>query len=263
MAETGGVSRAERGTPVAGSDAAPRPTLLPWLALLVAFSPVIVDLAGHQLANPWARYALWFPLLLALCIGARSGPVPARRVGALLLGAGLALELFGVFAGAVRLGRPGLVLGAIGTGLCFGLARPRELLLAIFAIPVPAALMRAVSPALPEALLAVATLPLDSDGGLGLGFADSGLPLVALLAGLSWYHSLRARLPWPRAVARAALWALLGLPLQVAILAVAAAGLTLGIDAATAWPLHASWLLVAPIGIAASGIALRADREPA
>ena len=39
-----------------------------WLGLVGAFSPVVVDLLRHCVAEPWSRYALVFVPMLAVCI---------------------------------------------------------------------------------------------------------------------------------------------------------------------------------------------------
>jgi hypothetical protein len=95
-------------------------TLLLVVAPIVAFSPVLVELAGHMRAEAWARYALVFAPLVAIVL-ARDTPATPRRDGLLLLGLALAVELFCLVGHTTRLARPAFALAIIG--LCRALGR--------------------------------------------------------------------------------------------------------------------------------------------
>ena len=100
-----------------------------WLALIICFSPVLVDLARHLVAEPWALYVLLFPPLLARCAVCEGPDARSVRMGAVLLALSLAVELVAVGGGLVRLGRLGLPLGVIGVSRAFGLLSLRTALL--------------------------------------------------------------------------------------------------------------------------------------
>ena len=181
---------------------------LAWVGLGVAFSPILADLAGHLLIAPWPRYAMLFPILFLLAVRDDPGATSARRFGLALVGVGLAIELLAIMAGAVRFGRVGLGIAAFGLCRAFGHASPRVAALLLFAIPLPAAVMMSVSPALETALLALAapvvmpvtpgltiegtTATASAGVTLVVGTFRSGLALAPLLVGLFWYASLGA-----------------------------------------------------------------------
>jgi hypothetical protein len=215
-----------------------------WLALATCFSPVLVDLAWHLAAEPWALYVLVFPPLLARCALREQPGAPSVRTGAALLAIGLVIELVAVGGGVVRLGRLGLPLAAIGLGRAFGLLSPRAALFSLWWVPVPQAVISLPSPALETAWLQVAAWPLNllgadvavenalartGAGELALSAPAGGLPLAALLSGLGWYFSARLGAKLSRCARRAATWAVLAFPIQVAAVALAVTGLVLGV----------------------------------
>lgn len=222
--------------------------VLLWLALGICFSPVLTDLARHLAAEPWARYVLLFPLLLARCARRERWDASSARMGAALLVIGLVVELLAVGGGVVRLGRLGLPLVVIGLSRAFGLFSLRTALLALWWVPLPHALVSLCSPALETAWLHLVAWPLDLIGAeirveaalaraggavLALSGPDGGLPLAALLSGIGWYTAARLGDGLWRCLRRSASWALLAFPLQVAVLGLAAAGLLLGASGAS------------------------------
>jgi hypothetical protein len=224
-------------------------------ALCFAFFPVLTDLGRHLLETPWARYAAVFPLLaLRAALHERGAEPSARRDAPLWVAAGLGVLLAGMLMGAIRWGRVGAALAAVGWCRRFGLAGWRTQALLAFAVPVPAAAMRLAEPLSQQLGAAASAL------GAGLGVEvepvwsarfGSGLPLAALLAGLSWYASLLRRRPLPAALGRAALAALLAFPLQ--LLASVAAGVAapwLGVPAAQAALSQGPWLAATCVGVA-------------
>jgi len=234
-------------------------------ALLFAFLPVLTDLVRHQLETPWARYAAIFPLLALRCAwherGARR---PLRRDAPLWIVAGLAILLGGIVMGRVRWGRVGAALAAIGWCRRFALCGWRTQLLILFAVPIPAAAMRLAWPLARQlgafALALGARLGIEVEPVLSSRYGN-GLPLAALLAGLSWYASLLRARPARAALLRAAFAALLAFPLQVlATLAAAVAAPWLGLRAARAALSQAPWLAATLIGV---GVAERGGRPAA
>jgi len=238
----------------------------PWLGLLVAFSPVLLDLLANAAHDPADRATLLAPLLLALAW--RSGPPDPPRPGlglcAVLLGA--VLELLGILAVTWTLARLGLPVAALGVALWTGRPRLPCALLAFFVVPVPETVSMLGAPWLESWLggLAASLVALfgpaftvsgpvirGAGGTLTLAAADAGIPLAAALASLGWFAAVRAGGGLPEAVARAALAALLAPPLQLVALVVAVAVLALGhADAARVGLSHGPWLLAAAFTLA-------------
>jgi len=247
-----------------------------WAGLLVAFSPVLLDLVRHMAENPWARYAALFPFLFARCALSEAERPPERRDGYLWIGLGMGLELFGILAAAMRIGRVGLALAAIGLCRRFAFASWPSLLLLVLAVPLPNAFLHWISPGAENALLSVASGGLDAFG-LGIEFAgtrafygtqelvlerfDSGAALVPLLAGLSWYHSLVLGTPARTAAMRAAAAALLAIPVQIVAISLALLTLPLGAGAAGRLALtHLPWMAVAAVSLATTELRFRLGR---
>jgi len=207
-----------------------------WLGLVGAFSPVLVDLLRHCAAEPWARYALVFVPLLAVCVRQSRAGARASADGYLWLLAGVLIELVAIRADAIRMARPGLALAVIGLCRGFGLASLPASALAFWLVPVPSMILALVSPDLemfwarlalgPLGLLG-AQLSLDGarvlapTGVLELRSSDGGLPLLALLSGLGWYASIRAGGAAPAAARRALAWGASAIPLQAAAMLLA------------------------------------------
>jgi hypothetical protein len=245
-----------------------------WLALGICFSPVLTDLARHLVAEPWARYVLLFPLLLARCALRERSDAPSARMGAVLLVIGLVVELVAVGGGFVRLGRLGLPLAVIGMSRAFGLLPQQTALLALWWVPIPHAVVSLHSPALETAWLHLAAWPLDLIGAdIGVGAAlvragggelalsdpDGGLPLAALLSGLGWYTSARLGEGLWRCLRRAVSWAVLAFPLQVTALGLAVAGLVLGVPGESLQLfLRLFWIPAAVAGLLFGGRCVRA-----
>jgi hypothetical protein len=239
---------------------------LVWAAWTAAFSPVLLDLARHQAESPWARYAAIFPLLFAVCALREPRPHAKQPGGALLIALGLASALVAAFLGVVRYARIGAALAAIGLCRRFALASARTQVLLAFAVPLPLALMKRFHPDVTSVLLeacagvlAVAGLTFELHGTdarlgdqvLSLGRPDSGIPLMPLLAGLTWYDGCRLGRPIWRAAAAASGAALLALPVQavaigLALVLTSAGDAALARDALT----HGPWIAVAAAALA-------------
>jgi len=229
-----------RPAPARASALLPEP--VSWLLLAAAWSPILIDLAAHLVAQPWAAYCLVFVPLFADELR-RAPRRPARpRAGWALLAASLVLELLLVGGGLTRTARPGLVLAALGLALLQGRPGPRAVALLFGFVPAPHLLVSWGSPSLELHLAQCAA------NGLGwLGFpalaqaegnraafyagassfplsaVDGGIALACLVVGLTWYAGCQRSWSVPATLARAALLAPLALPVQVLALAIAGA----------------------------------------
>jgi hypothetical protein len=220
--------------------------------LAFAFLPVLADLARHLSETPWARYALLLPLLFVAC-ALREPRQAARRDAPLWIVAGLLILLVAHFMGAVRWGRVGAALAAIGLSRRYGFGSWRSQLLLLLAVPMPAALLRVAEPLSRQiqtlAGVAVGWLGIDV-AAVAIGRPGSGLPLVPLLVGLGWYAAQRSALPLRAALNRAIGAGLLAFPIQLLALMLAALAAPLtGADAARAALVHGPWLLIAGLGV--------------
>jgi hypothetical protein len=227
---------------------------------------VLVDLALHIAAEPWARYSLVFPPLFAWCLIHDKVPARAGRDGFAWLALAILLELVAVGGGMTRFARPGLPLAAIGTCRIFGLGPGRTALLALWTIPVPKIVIAFASPGLETTLLRVASAAaglLGADvgvegcrafaaaGQLELTDSDGGLPLAALLSGLGWYASLRCGGSLLACLRRAVAWAVLAIPLQLLGVLAAVTALAMGAPAVGRLLLdHGLWTATAAAGLA-------------
>ena len=255
--------------------------LLLWSCLLLSFSPILIDLARHLVAEPWARYVLIFPLLFVRAASRTPAPPPKATSGVVLIGLGVVLEFLAIGADVTRFGRIGFALAAIGLCRCLGYASWSTLLLLAFIVPLPSFVSNAASPTLEVALLEAAafvprllggaiTVVASRAGGeasvgdqvLRVGPLDNGLVLVPLLVGLSWYGSLGSARPLLGATLRAAGAALLAIPVQILAIAVAL-GLTALAGAGIARSLltHAPWMVVAALGLLHAERAIRRHGE--
>ena len=247
----------------------PRNELLLWALLATAFSPVLVDLAGHLAAEPWSVYpAAFVALFVRETLRSGHGPSHPRLACALLCG-GLLLELLMVRAGWPRMARPGWVAAAFGLTLLVGRPSPWLATLILWWIPVPHALVSLAHPHVAYGLatpavqiaawlgvetsfellrgaklvahLGAATLPLTP--------ADAGIPLAVALGGLGWLSALeRGREP-RRAVLSAASAALAAAPIQALVLGAAVALAAFGAPGAGRTWLDASVALVTGAGL--------------
>ena len=94
-----------------------------------------------------------------------------------------------------------------------------------------------------------------------LAALHGGTSLAPLLAGLSWYRSLRAGSALMPALLRAAGVALLAWPVQTLAIALALGLLLLGrADLGRLWLDHGVWVALAAIGLLAAQRAARRDR---
>jgi hypothetical protein len=233
-----------------------------WIALGVAFLPVLAELVRHLTDLPHQRSFLLAPLLLVLC--ARRGPSQAaapHRDGLLLLLVAVALQFVGIASQTVFIGRLGLALAVVGMARWHGSPKLSVALLAFGAIPVPVTAIAYTTPSL-ESLWAGAAAqfvqllggevivsgPLfrSSAGRLELIPTDGGLPLLRVLVELGWYSAVRQGLPGRALLGRVALGAVLAGPIQLIGVTIAVFLLTFGFaDVARVWLDHGLWLAAA------------------
>ena len=202
-----------------------------WPALLVAFSPVVLELFRHLGAEPWARYVLIFaPLLTIAIVTSRDRVQPSSR-GYVLLALAIVFEFFALRGNLARFARPTFALGTIGLCQVHGLAPIRTAALALWLTPVPSFVMSGLGlqtallgVAIPLARLFGAELSLEEStviapsGALEVMPSDGGLPLAALFSGLAWYASVRAGASLPATAVRAVSWSAIAVPLQTVVM---------------------------------------------
>ena len=199
-----------------------------WTAFLVAFSPVLFDLADLSRQQPWTAWSLVIPVLIPLLARRDSSPPLPNRDGYVLLGFALLLEGFAIAGGPIRWGRPALPLGVFGLARILGRPSIRVSALACWSVPIPWTVVRRASPLLEYIWLRLAAATLSPfapiivqrasaiwpGGVLNLEPPDGGLPLVTFLSGIGWIYAVRNWSGWARALITAALWGFAGLLVQ-------------------------------------------------
>ncbi len=242
-------------------------SLVPWLALMAAFSPVLVDLAHNLAGFPEDRVTLLAPLLLLLAIR-RNGAVQlaGRRDGVVAIAIGAALQMLGIIAESWSIARLGLPVAALGLARWRG--RPRLVVMALlfFVIPLPDSVVSLPSPALETAAARVTSALLRSVGvpveAIGFSLVTAaeqialrpescGTSLAFAFTALGWSSAAVARLDIRRSAFRAALCSLLAVPVQLLVLLLAGALLARGLaDAAEFWLYRVAWILASVVGLA-------------
>jgi hypothetical protein len=237
-----------------------------WIALAVAFSPVLQDLGRNAALHPEDRVTLLAPVLLLLALRGESTRAPsARRDGALAIALGVGMEWIGLASEASSIARLGLPVAALGLARFTGRPAVATAALLFFAIPVPDSLVLLVSPALQSAtvealgaLLRRAGASVQSDGLAWIGPgkrivldpAEGAATLALALAALGWYSALRGGRGLARAALRAALLAALAVPLQIAVMGITGALLAADLGSLASFWLHqGAWIAVALVGL--------------
>ncbi len=240
--------------------------LLLWFALAIAFSPVLLDMAQHWLAEGWARYSLPFVVLLLICIADDAPQRPMRWPAAIMICTGLLSQLVAIVASVTFLARPGLALCVVGLILLRGTASPRVAVLALWFIPVPFFVMReSGGAAVAHELYEIATASIASLGGnveiegrrvvmesghLTIRPQQAGLSLIMQGLGLAWYRGVRLKLDWLKTARSLAIHAAVAIPIQ--LLAISSALLVytpLGETAANLVLEDGAWLLALTISL--------------
>lgn len=232
-------------------------------ALSIGLSPVLYEWGAHLRAEPATRYALIFPLLLLAAVRRAPRERPWLRRGLPWLAAAAIVEVLAFMGGVPRYGRLALPLGVIGWLRASGLAPLPVALLAVWLVPVPrfAGQLGFGAPARLWSAWANAWLPGSGDA-LALDPWDSGLRLIALLAGIGWFAGLRRQPRLGAAAGRAALYGLAGVPAQALGVLVAAALLAAGASGASlAWRVHGLWMASALLALAPTFLIARRHRE--
>lgn len=233
-----------------------------WLAAGLGFSPVLLELVAHMAREPWARYAsIFVPLAGILLASARRGP--PRYDGLLLVVLAIGWELVAIDLRSAPLARPALVLAAIGLCRLGGVACWPRLLLVAWVVPVPTMLQQRLSPAAEQLWTewAAALAPfapqveghvlVAASGSLSIGAAQGGLPLAALLSGCVWASVAARDGSLARCLLAALAAALLAVPIQIAALWIAMAGLALGSLEFARWTLApGAWMVVGGMTLA-------------
>jgi hypothetical protein len=229
------------------------------LALLVALSPSLYDLARHWVAHPWARYSLGFIPLFARVLVSDTRRPPRRALGLLLIGVSVLGQMLAEVAAFPTVARPLLPTALIGGVLFTGIASPRTALLAFWLVPVPSVLMAQLGgDALAAKLADVAATAVTgfgatviaSEGALRTAASSIAVPaqwggslLLVQLTGLAWYVGIRRGLSArATAIALVAAAAAAG-PLQLGFITAGAAALAQGQAALGAFLVDpGSWL---------------------
>lgn len=256
-----------------------RRAALLWLALAVALSAPLVDLAIHVATTPSARAtALFLPLFV---YSAWTDPKRSRpaRDGPLWVVLGLALSLVAVAGGMTRVGRPGIAIAAIGMARALGSPSTPRAALAAWLVPVPSVLQAALAPGLAGLVAAAAQqigvrsgieATLDPNrvgrlvfsvpsGSLDLVPEDAGLALAWAFAGIGWFSALQDGAGIGALTRNALRWGIAAFALQAVALVLACAAL-FGGAAAFARPLLDQVPLVS-VGAALALVLLRSRRS--
>jgi hypothetical protein len=237
-----------------------------WIALAVAFSPVLVDLGRTVAQSAEDRVIVLAPLLLLLSLrGEPTTLARGHRDGVLGIALGIGLELIGLASGSQSIARLGLPIAALGLARLSGWPTLGSTALLFFAIPLPDTLVLLASPALQSAmveatgaLLRGAGASVQADGLALIGPAKrivldpaEGMASLALaLAALGWYSALRAGTGVGSAASRAALLVPLALPLQMIVMLVTGALLAAGLGGAAGfWLRQGGWLALSLLGL--------------
>ncbi|MEM9176211.1 MAG: hypothetical protein AAGC67_13375 [Myxococcota bacterium] len=216
------------------------------VALLVAFSPALVDLGLHLWQTPWARGALLVPLLLwrvARVDRPAAAPRSGRAIAVAVVAAALVLQGLAIGGDVLRLARTGVVIAFAVVLWASGRVGPRSAVLALFLLPVPSLVARALSPGLETAMgTAAGALPwlafdatlhrlaFEADGGrLPVVALDGGLALCVGMAAVGWARAILTGRDLVSGIRGATLWAFMGLPCQGACLALLASLFSLGV----------------------------------
>jgi hypothetical protein len=226
---------------------------------MLAFSPVLQNLAEHWLTGIWPRYSLSLLPLLLWCVRCDRGGRPLRWQGLALVCAGLAVELLAARAAVLPVARPALAVAVIGVILMRGLASVRTALLALFVLPMPRLFVElgglTAATHLFEtggALLSGVGLNLVVEEGLAVSggkqlpidAAHGGLLLLAQMMGLAWYRALRRGLDWRGTASSLALFAVQAVPIQFTAILLALLALGAGAPVLAGAVLnYGSWLV--------------------
>jgi hypothetical protein len=202
-----------------------------WIALGVAFLPVLADLMRHFTEASGQREFLLAPLLFLLCVRCdTSRAVVPHRDGLFLLFAAVALQFVGIASHTALVGRLALALAVVGMARWRGSPKLSIAVLAFGVVPVPGFAFEYTTPSL-ESLWGSAAAqfvqlfggeisvsgPLfrSAAGRFELTATDGGLPLLKILVELGWYSGVRQELSGRALLRRVGLGAVLAGPIQL------------------------------------------------
>ena len=233
-----------------------------WIALIIAFAPVVVNLGANLVVSPAAYPTLIAPLLIAFCVARGIGRGVSRRSsGIVLLFLGVALEFVGVVGNSWSIARFGLPIAILGIARWTGMMSLAVAALAFWMIPIPDFIIGFTTPNLESALLK-ATVAVAQPIGIYVNAVgpvastaahkfemhphDTGIRVAFMLSGFGWFvAAVRGARPI-RLAANAGCFALLAIPVQFVAVLFALVLLSAGWpDAAEAWLLHGVGLAVA------------------
>ena len=185
------------------------------LALAVAFSPGIHDLARQWWLSPWSRYSALFAALVVWLVAREQAPAASasrRAVGIGAIALAGVLQVLAVISVMPALARPALVLAALGFLWLRGLAPLALVVVAVWIVPVPHQLADWAGGDRGAGWLLRAGASLVNLFGMGVAsgsgrvvsgelrlIVDSpyaGLPVLVTAFGLTCYAMLRLRLGW-------------------------------------------------------------------
>jgi hypothetical protein len=233
-----------------------------WIALIVAFAPVVANLGANLVVSPAAYPTLIAPLLIAFCVARGIGRgVPRRSSGIVLLFLSVALEFVGIVGNSWSIARFGLPIAILGIARWTGMMSVAVAALAFWMIPIPDFILSFAAPNLESALLEAAAtiasvvgIPVDAVGPVASTAAhhlemqphDTGIRIAFVLSEFGWFAAvLRGARPI-RLAANAGYFALLTIPVQFFAVLFALALLSAGWpSAADLWLLHGVWLTAA------------------
>lgn len=233
-----------------------------WCGLLVAFSPVVQNLAANLRDHPGKRYVVLPILLMGLLLRKDPGSKSDTRtgLGRVLLLVGLAAQVTGIAASSWSLARIGLPVAMVGMAFITGRPAISVIVLAFALVPIPTFLQNLASPQVESILAKVSAgayawlgVDLEAHGPFvqqdGVRFqlvaADNGIVTLSVFVQLGWYLALRAGSALRESVARAARWGLLGIVLQPVFVLLCVAALPLGDrDLGRFCLTHGPWLVL-------------------
>jgi len=238
------------------------------VALVLAFSPVIVDLFRHVYQYPWARTVIVFPWLVWIVVGLRRRDrhaAPSVRLAWLSLGAAVLIQFIAIEGVEIRFARLGLVGAAVVSAWATGVLRGSEAMLLVWLVPIPSTILLMGDPVLVRGVgsvgAALGGADVVADGrttllalgqqSLTLGPADSGLSLCAALAGIGWFRAVaNPSSRFSEAITTALFWGLAGLLVQILLVA----GAARSGSPVTAREIldEGGWVIVVLVGLAAS-----------
>jgi hypothetical protein len=115
-----------------------------WIFLLLSAIPIVLDYVEHIHAQPWAWYALVFPLCVFSSLSRTERRAPRVILAFVLVLFGIVWEIIASASGMLRLGRPGFLLATAGILAADGRLDLRRFVIMALAIPIPYAVIKRI-----------------------------------------------------------------------------------------------------------------------